>query len=120
MTTMVENVRRQRIAFALYHRGMSYREIANLLDVSYQVARSLVKPAQRAAQISLNKALTDGLIEKADACQECGATNVRLTGHHEDYNDLYGVRWLCYSCHKRIHPGSHREALPGWKEAVPA
>jgi len=111
MTTMAENERRQRIAFALFHRGMSIRQIADLLGVSYQVVRHCIRPAQWAAQVSLNKALGDGLVEKPDNCAECGTRGKRLMGHHDDYNELYRVRWLCSPCHSRIHPGARQPEL---------
>lgn len=102
MTTMAENVRRRRIAATLYDKGCSFYEIADVLEVSYQVARNLVQPDRFNARVSLNKALADGEVERPDACEDCGRA-VRLHGHHSDYNEPYKVRWLCAACHKHNH-----------------
>ncbi len=50
----------------------------------------------------LHKALRCGKIEKAEACSHCGSDG-RIVGHHENYADPLGVKWLCYSCHNRLH-----------------
>lgn len=104
MTTMAEATRRRRIAATLYDKGCSYREIADLLGVTYQVARSLVQPERQNARISLNKAIADGHIGKASACESCGRDDVRVVGHHDDYNEPFKVRWLCDKCHHATHP----------------
>lgn len=104
MTTMAENTRRRRIAATLYDKGCTFREIADLLDVSYQVARNLVQPDRAAARVSLNQAIADGHIEKGVACEVCGTEQKRLVAHHDDYNEFYKVRWVCDPCHHRIHP----------------
>jgi len=126
MTSMAENARRKRIAAALYDRGASFREIADLVGVSYQVARNYVQPDRYNARILVTQALADGHLTKADTCEDCGLPHNRLHAHHDNYSEPYKVRWLCPQCHAYAHPRQRRwfgaptprrQALP---EAVPA
>ncbi|WP_339119152.1 hypothetical protein [Halomonas sp. BMC6] len=66
----------------------------------------------------VSKALIDGRLERQTACQECGATDLRLHAHHDDYLKQLDVRWLCPPCHKSWHDengeaaNSDHEPLP--------
>lgn len=120
MTTMAENRRRQRIAAALHDRGATFREIAELLEVSVLVAKNYVEPERYNARILVNKALADGHVEKPVACQDCGATPKRLHGHHGNYYEPYRVRWLCSRCHHRVHPGERPRKVQPLREKVTA
>lgn len=47
-----------------------------------------------------------GKIKKPESCESCGATGVRICGHHHNGYDLehrYDVRWLCDKCHREEH-----------------
>lgn len=52
------------------------------------------------ARVELNKAVRRGEISKPTKC-ECG--NLKVEGHHEDYNNPLSVIWLCRSCHADLH-----------------
>ena len=54
------------------------------------------------ARALLNAALNAGKISKSSACQDCGR-NIRLTAHHNNYNEPLHVEWLCYECHGKRH-----------------
>lgn len=60
-------------------------------------------PDKRAAHVLVGNALRSGKIEKASECECCGAKDVRLEGHHEDYSKPLDVVWLCRSCHVARH-----------------
>lgn len=48
-----------------------------------------------------NYAKRKGLLVKR-ACERCGSTE-NIDSHHDDYDKPLDVRWLCRSCHKRLH-----------------
>lgn len=50
-------------------------------------------------------ALSKGVITRAKACENCGATEreASIMGHHEDYSLPLVVTWLCGSCHQKLH-----------------
>ncbi len=48
-------------------------------------------------------ALKKGDIEKGIVCADCGAKEVKLDGHHQDYARPLEVVWLCRPCHSRRH-----------------
>jgi hypothetical protein len=52
------------------------------------------------------QALKKGELHPAEVCEQCGAkpTQQNLNGHHDDYSKPFEVRWLCASCHAKLHP----------------
>lgn len=44
--------------------------------------------------------VSQGIIIKK-TCEECGDQKVQC--HHNDYNNPYDIRWLCYKCHLDYH-----------------
>lgn len=60
-------------------------------------------PGKWSAVIELNNAVRDGIIYKPTKCQLCGIGDVRIHGHHEDYNKPLDVLWVCPKCHASIH-----------------
>lgn len=64
---------------------------------------SQLNPKKRWCSTVVNNALRDGRIEKKDHCECCKKTNVRIHGHHDDYDKPLDVRWLCVICHSEWH-----------------
>ena len=60
--------------------------------------------ANRAAMEAVARALKDGQLVRAIACEGCGFTGYRVA-HHPDYSQPLIVEWLCSVCHKKR---SHR------------
>ena len=60
-------------------------------------------PEKRECHIAIQLAIASGAIVKSKSCQDCGATDVRIHGHHPDYNKPLDVIWLCVPCHARLH-----------------
>jgi hypothetical protein len=50
-----------------------------------------------------NRALLKNRENKQGFCSSCGATDIRIEGHHFDYSKPFEITWLCYLCHKIIH-----------------
>ena len=102
------------------HRSMQPHRVAQRLQYAQTVegkaarARGRKKwekanPVKRAANIAVCNAVCDGRLEKKCSCESCGATGVRIHGHHDDYAKPLDVRWLCPICHSAWHK-EHGEA----------
>lgn len=59
---------------------------------------------------AVKRALEKGILLKSETCTWCGANNMRIEAHHEDYKRPLNVIWLCSTCHKRLHLGQGEEA----------
>jgi len=55
------------------------------------------------ARNMVKTAVINGTLKKPASCSECGAENVRIDGHHEDYDKPLDVVWLCAACHGKRH-----------------
>lgn len=47
-------------------------------------------------------AIKIGKIKRPRICEMCEEKR-KLVAHHEDYNYPFRIKWLCYSCHKKLH-----------------
>ena len=65
-------------------------------------------PKKKAASTAVGNAVRDGKLTKRP-CEICGST-IRTHGHHDDYDKVYDVRWLCPQHHMDWHK-EHGEAL---------
>lgn len=67
-----------------------------------------------------NKADKRGKIIKPACCQGCGITTEKLERHHNDYNKIYEVEWLCTKCHGKRHRRTSPDYVsPVLPEAIP-
>jgi hypothetical protein len=48
-------------------------------------------------------AIRNKKIKRGTECQDCGATGIRIHGHHEDYSKPLEVVWVCNACHGVRH-----------------
>ena len=60
------------------------------------------------AEVKVRMAVDAGLIMRASACERCGVSNKRLSGHHEDYDKPFDVMWVCRKCHGLLAREMHR------------
>lgn len=50
-------------------------------------------------------AIKKGILTRPKVCSICGG-GPYIIAHHDDYSKPLQVRWVCCSCHRRIHEGS--------------
>lgn len=50
-------------------------------------------------------AVLTGKLKRPNECSHCGY-KCKPQAHHEDYDKPFDVRWLCASCHRRLHKGT--------------
>lgn len=53
-----------------------------------------------AIRTGVNLAVKKGQLQKKP-CEVCG--ELKVEGHHDNYNEPYKVRWLCKKCHTEWH-----------------
>ena len=90
-----------RMAYAKTPNGLKAASIAKAAWISSN-------PKKRAAQVAIGNAVRDGKLTKKP-CEICGSTH-RTHAHHDDYDKVYDVRWLCPQHHRDWHK-EHGEAL---------
>lgn len=52
---------------------------------------------------AVGNAILSGKLEKPIYCELCGAFEVKIHAHHEDYSQPLNVLWLCHDCHMSLH-----------------
>lgn len=62
---------------------------------------------QKRAHKAVENAIIRGLLQRPGVCDEC-SNPCKPHAHHDDYSKPLEVRWLCQSCHAKIHPGEQR------------
>jgi hypothetical protein len=55
------------------------------------------------ARRELNRAITNGRVERPSTCSACSKPCTPHGHHHNGYDNWYDVIWLCASCHKLLH-----------------
>jgi hypothetical protein len=60
-------------------------------------------PLKYNAHYAVKSAIRSGELIRPKSCSSCESENIRIEGHHEDYNKLLDVIWLCQPCHMDLH-----------------
>jgi len=120
----------------MYVAGLSIGDVAGAYDLSRQAMHAILKrrgvrfrPNTRTAELNhfwrggyarnaslvVTKAIRKGLLSVQE-CEVCHLPPLvvrgrqRIHAHHDDYNKLLSVRWLCKRCHHEWHK-SHRAVM---------
>lgn len=63
------------------------------------------KQKRKYPQYLIIKAIADGVLIKPKRCSLCKRGGLKINAHHNDYDKLLEVEWLCNKCHIRKHRG---------------
>ena len=101
-TEEIKNYRREwaRNAYKKrYNNDPEYRERVKAASrKSYQKNKIKCK-----ARMAVARAVAKGELTRPENCSQCDRTDLRIDGHHEDYNKPLNVEWLCSECHGLRH-----------------
>ena len=50
----------------------------------------------------VNTNIKKGVIIRPEKCSICSRKG-KIEAHHDDYSKPLDIRWLCKSCHKKLH-----------------
>lgn len=75
------------------------------IKAAYEITKAWRQADKRrmAAHNAVSRAIKSGKLIRLP-CQKCG--NPKSVAHHEDYDNLLNVVWLCQSCHVKHHKGN--------------
>lgn len=90
------------------HKKYQNTEHGKIVSGKCKHSWNLANPKKKSASTAVNNAIRDGKLTRKP-CEVCGST-YRIHGHHDDYNKVYDVRWLCPQHHRDWHK-EHGEAL---------
>lgn len=74
----------------------------NYMDIILIWGKNHLK--ERAISKRIRRLIKVGKLDKPLNCSMCGKAG-RINAHHDDYNIPFEIRWVCSSCHKKIHLG---------------
>lgn len=77
-------------------------------------------PEKKAAHKAVALAIKEGRLKNPGRCSECNRDTTYLDAHHDDYSRPLQIRWLCISCHRRLHFSARRSAENGKKGGRPS
>ena len=63
---------------------------------------AFLDPVKSKAWRTTSNAIRDGKLRRPNTCSTCGVI-CKPEAHHEDYSSPLDVRWLCRSCHCKLH-----------------
>ena len=58
-------------------------------------------PRKKRARLAVTNAIAAGRLVVRTTCESCGSSPTQA--HHDDYDKLLDVRWLCRDCHAAVH-----------------
>jgi len=70
---------------------------------SINLRKRQARPEQFRARQRVAYAIKTGKLAKPNVCEDCGANDRRIYGHHADYGKPLQVNWVCSKCHASRH-----------------
>ena len=55
------------------------------------------------ARNTINNLIQAGKLKRPLICSACRSSEFRIQAHHDDYSKPFIIRWLCTSCHSKLH-----------------
>jgi DNA-binding CsgD family transcriptional regulator len=95
---IVDALRQSQIC-SLRTAGVSIKEIARQMGLSYQRIGQLLNPEKRRSRALARAAVKKGILVQPDLCEGCASKTRRTEMHHPDYSKPLEVQWLCKKCH---------------------
>jgi len=77
----------------------------------------LTSPQARVAALA-RRAIARGELVRPEKCSICGEKG-NVHAHHDDYDKPLDVRWVCSSCHVRIHKNKSIGDFLEWSHIPP-
>jgi hypothetical protein len=68
------------------------------------------------SRAKFNYHIQTGEIKKPEKCSICQKKHRRIHAHHENYEMIFKIFWLCPPCHKKWHSVQRRFGLGIYKE----
>jgi len=90
-----------KIRIKLYRQGDKYKEYGKMYEYKY--------PERRKALSAVSHGIRDGKLFKKP-CMICG-TVINVQAHHQDYNKLLNVQWLCSKHHCALHKAKEGDVI---------
>lgn len=87
-----------RTAFAKYRSTGKAKATSD----AYVKRAKAVSRVKFAAREKVSAAVKSGVLIRPDGCEACGSSGM-IHAHHHDYSKPLEVRWLCPTCHTRLH-----------------
>lgn len=69
--------------------------------------------AAKLAKMAVRRAIIKGVLIRPKKCSLCPKKE-NIEAHHENYSKQLDVKWVCKSCHRKIHCGVELQAT--WSE----
>lgn len=84
-------------------RNSGYSQRPHVKERHRKLSLKYNKTNRAKARSILNHAIRDGKLTRPENCSSCNRSDLKINGHHPDYNKPLEVLWLCSECHGKIH-----------------
>jgi predicted DNA-binding protein (UPF0251 family) len=90
----------------------------NRLAIDFRFWEHVPKMKDKRANAIVDRAIKRGELDPGQKCEQCSRTLSPTTrrrmiwAHHDDYSTPLVVRWLCPSCHRKVHQAPKENYLP--------
>lgn len=86
----------------LYADGMIKTNIAKHMGVTRNRIDQILSPEKHKARQKTRTLIKTGKLKRPKICPYCRKRKF-TEAHHQNYNDIWDILWLCSACHKFEH-----------------